>query len=400
MMMLPVLIAGGGIGGLTLALALARYGITSRVFEARKKLPNEGAGIQLGPNATRILRSLGVADALEPRTVSPECIVVNDGTAAGRVLTRLPLGSWIADRHGAPYWVVHRAALQDVLWSAATTHELISIEMGHTVDDIGDGPNALEVTVGVTDVERATGSLLVGADGMWSRVREHVNPVFRLEYAGVTAARALVPRHQIGPRFAEMATGVWLAPNAHVVHYPVDGGDTIAIVAIGACAKPEGGWSVSVEADVIAERFSQMPDPLRELLCAAPAWRQWALFGTQGTLRWQRGRCVLIGDAAHPILPYLAQGGAMAIEDAFELAVAISRSGDDPADALAAFGDHRQQRVEHVQAASIANGQAYHLDGLSARARNTALRTLPGSLFMRRYDWIYGYRSDGLSSEP
>ena len=151
---------------------------------------------------------------------------------------------------------------------------------------------------------------------------------------------------------------------------------------------------------MIAERFGQMPDPLCELLSAAPAWRQWALFGTQGTLRWQRGRCVLIGDAAHPILPYLAQGGAMAIEDAFELAAAISRSGDDPADALAAFGNHRQQRVEQVQAASIANGQAYHLDGLAARARNTALRTLPGSLFMRRYDWIYGYRSDGLSPEP
>ncbi len=397
MMMLPVLIAGGGIGGLTLALALARRGIPSRVFEARKTTPDEGAGIQLGPNATRVLYSLGVADALEPHTVAPECIIVNDGIA-GRELTRLPLGRWIADRHGAPYWVVHRAALQDVLWSAATTHELIRIEMGHAVDHISEQPNATEVTVGFTNLERATGTVLVGADGMWSHVREHVNPNFRLAYAGVTAARALVPRHQIGSTFAELATEVWLAPSAHVVHYPVDGGSTIAIVAIGVCAEPEGGWSISVEADVIAERFRQMPGPVRELLSVAPAWRQWALFGTQGTLRWRRRRCVLIGDAAHPVLPYLAQGGAMAIEDAFELAAAIADSGDDSADALAAFGNHRQRRVEQVQAASIANGQAYHLDGLAARARNAALHTLPGSLFMRRYDWIYGYRSDGLSA--
>lgn len=390
--MLPVLIAGGGIGGLTTALALARHGIASHVYEARPKLPREGAGIQLGPNATRILRALDLADAVEPHTVCPDCIVVNDGVR-GHELARLPLGAWIAQRHGAPYWVVHRAALLDALWSAAKAQARITLEWGRTVDRIEDRGGAADITVHFTDGGSASGSMLIGADGLWSRVRAHVDPEFRLVYSGVAAARTVLSRDQVGPAFATPVTGVWLAPNAHIVHYPVDGGERVAVVAIAACAEPRDGWSVAVEADVVAARFARMPDAVRAFLGAARQWRQWALFGTEGGSAWQRGRSVLIGDAAHPILPYLAQGGAMAIEDGYELASVLVRTDLDVDQALPAFIDQRRHRLDKVQATSIANGQAYHLNGLAARARNAALRSLPGALFMRRYDWIYGHRS-------
>lgn len=390
--MLPVLIAGGGIGGLTLALALAEQGIRSCVLEARTSKPSEGAGIQLGPNATRLLRRLGVADALWSSAVSPKSIIVNDGVT-GRELTRFPLGSRIAERHGAPYWVVHRAALQNALWSAAADQTLISLELGRSVEQISDHADASGMTVGFTDGKDMSGLTLVGADGLWSRVRAHINPEVRLNYTGVAAARALVPRQHVKRAFAELATGVWLAPSTHIVHYPVNGGDAVAIVAIGACDAPQDGWSIAVDDSVIAERFCQMPAPVRDLLSSAHNWRQWALFVPQEPICWHQGRCILIGDAAHPILPYLAQGGAMAIEDAVELAAMVASVPNDPARVFASFAERRQRRVGQMQAASIANGRAYHLDGLAAAARNITLRTVPGHLFMRRYDWIYGYRA-------
>ena len=388
--MLPVLIAGGGVGGLTLALALAQHGIRSRILEARSAFPTEGAGIQLGPNATRLLQRLGVSDALQKSAVSPDCIIVGDGVAGGK-LARLPLGKWIARRHHAPYWVVHRASLQNALWWAVRDHPLVSIDFGRPVRAISDLTGLPEINADFDDGEHVSGAMLVGADGLWSRVREHINPSMQLAYTGVAAARALIPRRAVERPFGQNATGVWLAPSAHVVHYPVDGGDTIAIVAIGSCEEQSEGWNVAVDENVIAERFNKMPEAVRELLGRARGWRQWALFEPQGPNIWHQGRCVLIGDAAHPILPYLAQGGAMAIEDAVELADAVATAPDDPASVFPAFARKRKARVERVQAASIANGRAYHLDGIAAAVRNTTLRTVPGQLLMRRYDWIYGY---------
>ncbi len=389
--MAPVLVAGGGIGGLTLAIALAQRGIASRVFEARAEPPREGAGIQLGPNATRILQTLGLAEALEPHTVSPECIVVNDGVT-GRELVRLPLGDWIAGRHGAPYWVVHRATLHELLWSAAQSSQLIAIEMGHVVERINRSAGPDGVSISLSSGEQANGRLLAGADGLWSRVRDHIDPGFSLHYSGLAAARAVASRTKLPKRFDEMSTGVWLAPNAHIVHYPIDGGDQVALVAIGKCSAPTDGWSHSVSQDVVASRFAQLPSAVCELLGEADNWRQWPLFTTTGGTSWSKGHCVLIGDAAHPILPFLAQGGAMAIEDGFELAGAIADAPDDPDAAIATFVGNRQLRTVKIQSASEANGRTYHLNGFAALARNTALKVSPGSLLMRRYDWIYGWR--------
>jgi salicylate hydroxylase len=395
--MLPALIAGGGIGGLTLAIALARHGIESRVFEARTERPKEGAGIQLGPNATRVLRMLRLFDGLVPHAVTPDSIIVNDGVS-GRELTRLPLGEWIERLHGSPYWVVHRAALLETLWLAATAEPLIQLETGRTVQRFDDAAGSPDVTIRFADGSEAKGQVLIGADGLWSNVREAINPSFALKYSGVSAARALVPREQFQGRLSEPATGVWLAPKVHIVHYPIAGGNMLAIVAIAQCDEPTDGWNTAISNEVVAKRFATMPGMVRELLAAAENWRQWPLYQATGNARWAKHRCVLIGDAAHPILPFLAQGGAMAIEDGFELAERLSTAlveptGAEAAGALASFCENRYRRVTGVQKASIANGRTYHLDGLMAMARNTALRTMPGVMFMRRYDWIYGYRA-------
>jgi salicylate hydroxylase len=388
--MRPILIAGGGIGGLTAAIALAKHGIQSRVLEARAESTREGAGIQLGPNATRVLEHLGIATALAPAAVAPECIIVNDGIS-GRELTRLPLGAWMARRHGAPYWVVHRVALHDVLLAAAQSEPRIAIETGRRISDISDITSSDRITVAFEDGGAADGAALIGADGIWSRVRDHVNPAFSLQYAGVSAVRAVVTRDPSWERFGELATGVWLAPDAHVVHYPVDGGARIAVVAIGKTAEPADGWHGAVGHDEIAARFQRMPREVRAFFEMADEWRQWPLYETANGGSWSKGRALLIGDAAHPIMPFLAQGGAMAIEDGYEIAAAIADEGCDANAVFANFWRGRRRRVEGVQAASAQNGRAYHLTGAGALARNAALRSLPGAVFMRQYDWIYGY---------
>lgn len=390
----PTLVAGAGIAGLTLALSLARHGLSSVVLEARGAPDRQGAGIQLGPNATRLLLQLDLGAALRPHVVSPTHIRIHNG-ATGRVLTNLPLGDWLGARHSAPYWVINRADLHNVLWNAADAEPLIELRMNCAVDHVTVDESGRTVSVRTADGDERAGAALIGADGLWSVVRGYVAPEIELEYAGAIAARALAPSAAMPPLFAQSATGVWLSSGAHVVHYPVNAGRDIAIVVIGAGERPSDDWSSSVDQNLVRQRAGAMAAHLDDLLAAAGPWRQWPLYRLSRSFPWSRGPVAVIGDAAHPILPFLAQGGALAIEDAAELAAALASNhagGHAPA-ALATFAAKRAARVARVAAASAENGRAYHLTGAAANARNLALGILPGHLFMRRYDWIYGYRA-------
>lgn len=265
------------------------------------------------------------------------------------------------------------------------------------------------VRVRLAEGGSADGVMLVAADGLWSRLRALLAPAFRLEPTGVTAARAVVPIDDVPDRFRAPVTGIWLAPDSHVVHYPVHGGRALALVAIAPGGGTGGGWNHEIDADAVMARFQRLPAALSDLFGQVGHWRQWALmrgratFEAAGDAETRDGaRPVLfIGDAAHPIQPFLAQGGAMAIEDAAVFADVFAGHQGDVSDVVAAFTRRRAQRIAAVQAASIENGRIYHLAGVARSARNATLSITPGALLIRRYDWLYGWRmAAGRDAKP
>ncbi len=389
----PILIAGAGIAGLSLALALARQGIASHILERRDELSEAGAGIQLGPNAMQVLTRLGVAARLEPEAGRPEAIIVRDGSS-GRRLTTLPLGQAMRDRFGAPYRVAHRADLQAALIAAVHETSEIALVTGFEVvtwDETEGGIVARSAGGGHQE-----GSVLIGADGLWSTVRHALFPGHPLGYAGKRAARTMIPARLAAKDFKAPSTGVWLGQDAHVVHYPVRGHREIAVVAIVDEAVAREGWGGPIESSEVLARLKGFAPELLAFVDLGVEWRVWSLYDPPPLPAWSRGRVCMIGDAAHPILPFLAQGGAMAIEDAETLARALALSPLDPGAAFARFETLRRARVLRVQEASRANGRIFHMHGLPGLARDVALSVAPSRMMMARYDWLYGWNGDNL----
>ena len=387
----PVLIAGGGIGGLSLAIGLAHRGIPCRILERRTELVEAGAGIQLGPNAVGVLQRLGVASRLEPLVGKPQGIRVYQGRS-GRLLTKLPLGSWIAERHGAPYWVAHRADLHTALLQTAQSLAQIEIVTGSEVHSFEPTGGGLEVHSADGRVD--SGTVLVGADGIWSAIRRQLWPEAKLTYSGKTAARALVETQRAPAPFRDAVTGVWLSPAGHIVHYPVRGSSESAVVVILKEDWPGEGWGLPVDRLALLEKLHPFPGALTSFLALAEDWRCWPLYDPAPLKRWTRGPVTLLGDAAHPVLPFLAQGGALAIEDAETLAAALETWRSEPLTALAHYERVRQPRAVRMQQESRRNGQIYHLPQPASMARDLALRAIPGQQIMARYDWIYGWKPE------
>ncbi|MGD9801798.1 MAG: FAD-dependent monooxygenase [Hyphomicrobiaceae bacterium] len=393
----PALIAGGGIGGLATALALARIGWPTIVAERRSEWSEAGAGIQLSPNGMRVLARLGVAAHLEPVAGRPREITVRDAATA-RVLQRLPLGDWIAERHGAPYWQVHRHDLQAALVAKASSEPLITIMHGFEAASFVAEHG--HVRLQARDDRSLTGSLLVGADGVFSRIREQLFAPNAPRFSGRTAARTVVPA-PAGPDariiLPSTATGVWLSPGAHVVHYPVRAGHEIAVVVVRSELWHATGWSEPVASEEIEAALLRVAPAFAEALGKGHTWRRWALFETEPLPHWSKGCVTLLGDAAHPTLPFLAQGGSLALEDAATLAaclVGLSNEAEIPA-ALAAYATARTDRSRRVVAAARRNGTIFHLSGPAAIARNVAMRVMSGERVMAGYDWVYGWRPPG-----
>ena len=385
----PVLIAGGGIAGLAMALALARRAIPSCILEQRARFSEAGAGIQIGPNGVRVLKALGVAAHLGAHVSVPEEIVVHHG-ASGRILTRMPLGTWIAERHGAPYWVVHRRDLQAALLECAHATPSITIRTNFSVAMLSDHGD--HVTVRDPDGAEMRGPMLIGADGIRSRVRVALVPDPQLRFSGKAASRTLLLPEAARALGDPAAIGVWLAPGAHVVHYPVAGDTQIAVVAIVPDDRMTDDWAATNDWRALAPHLAGFAHSLRSVLATAPEWRRWALFEATPLAHLAKGRIALVGDAAHPVLPFLAQGGVMALEDALVLADALAGARDDPARALSAYETARRHRVDAIAAASRRNGHIFHLSGPAALARNLALATVPATRLMAGYDWVYGWR--------
>lgn len=385
----PVLIAGGGIAGLATALALAQRGISSHILEQRDQFSEAGAGIQIGPNGVRVLEALGVAPSLRAHVSLPREIVVHQG-ATRRMLVRMPLGNWIAERHGAPYWVVHRRDLQAALVAHARQTRNITLETGFAVagvEDLGD-----HVAVRAESGATVRGTVLIGADGIRSRVRTALAPAAQLRFSGKAASRTLISPEAGAALGDPSSMGVWLAPGAHVVHYPIAGGAQFAVVAIVPDDRMTDDWAAMNEWTALEPHLAAFAPALRSVLASAPEWRRWALFETEPIAHLAKGRIALAGDAAHPVLPYLAQGGVLALEDAVVLADALAARPDDPAQALQAYEATRRARVHAIVATSHQNGRIFHLSGPAAVARNLAMAAVPATRLMARYDWVYGWR--------
>ena len=385
---LRVLIAGGGIGGLAAALASARIGAEVRVFEKRQHPNEDGAGIQIGPNGTRILQLLGIADRLKPDVTTPKALQVHDGPT-GEQVAQLPLGDWLAQRHGSPYWVAHRADLHSALSDAVAAHPLIELQHGIEIEDAETYPDEVLTKSGGQVV--GAGDVLIAADGLQSILRQNRFGAHRPRYSGKSAARTVIRIDRDRKGIARDSVGIWLAPEGHVVHYPVRAGRELAVVVIRKEAESDQSWATAVPHEWVKNAVKDFAAPVRNLIETSDSWRKWSLFELPPLKTWVDDRVVLLGDAAHPVLPFLAQGAVLALEDALTLARCLS-DRDDVGAALQTYQTARSRRAGSVQAASRRNGGIYHLDGRMRRARNVTLAFSPPKRLMASYDWLYGWK--------
>lgn len=385
-----ILIAGAGIGGLTAALSLAALGRDVTLIERATGFSELGAGLQLSPNASRVLIDLGLGAALRRIASEPERVVVR-AMRSGARLGEVALGAFMRERFGAPYWVAHRADLQTVLLDAVRSRPNIRLLVGRSVMAVEDGPEAASVLVETASGARETlrADLVVGADGIRSQVRQALGgarePVFR----GSAAWRATIARDSMPSDLAGNETGLWLGRGTHVVHYPIAGGRLVNIVAVRAQGAPVEEWGAAGDRAGLRAAFAEAAPPLRALLDLPEDWLVWSLFDLRPT-RTARGRIALLGDAAHPVLPFLAQGAALAIEDSAVLAALLARNEEIPP-ALARYARTRRARVRKVQAQARRNGRLYHAGNVIGLVRDTVMRRLDGRVMTERYAWLYGW---------
>jgi len=386
-----VLIAGGGIGGLAAALACTRAGCQVRLYERAEAFGEVGAGIQMGPNVVRLLQGWDLDAALRAVAAYPERLQVRHALS-GAELGVLRLGRTTVQRYGAPYATIHRADLHQLLLAALQQRERVQLRLRHTLDAFETGADAVRLRF--ADGLEVEGDALLGADGLWSRVRSQLLNDGPPRVAGHLAYRAMLPQASLPAALRSQQVTAWLGPRLHVVQYPVRGGAWLNVVAI-VHGHVHGGledWDHSANTADLQAALAHTCGALRALIEAVPEWRLWVLCDrppVAGADQMARGRVALLGDAAHPMRPYLAQGAGMAIEDAAELGRQLAQADGvlDVPTLLQRYALNRWQRNARVQARSIRNGEIFHLDGALARGRDAALRLLGERLL--DVPWLY-----------
>jgi len=385
-----IVIAGAGLAGLTAALSLAAVGFRVVVAERSAELSEAGAGIQISPNAGRVLAALGLDAAIAGKAIEPVAIDVHSGRS-GNLLTSLSCAAFRA-RYDFPYRVIHRADLQAILLAAVGGNPAIRLELGATIGETLAQDDGLLVRIrNAAGIEVVPAAALIGADGVWSTTRDKIAGGAKEVPTGRTAWRAVAAADIARDLVAMDRVGLWLGRDAHLVHYPIAQGAALNMVVIVKEDWDKQGWSAVGDRAKLASRFRGWPAVARKLLAAPVSWQKFAILSVDPRAHWTDGRVALIGDAAHAMAPFLAQGAAMAMEDAAVLADCLYGATDMPS-ALRAYETVRKERVAKVAVAARETGDLYHWAGVAALARDIALRAAGTRLILDRNDWIYRWR--------
>ena len=383
----PILISGGGIGGLITGYALARQGFPVRLFEQSPEFREVGAGIQLGPNIFRVLEKIGLKDAVLADAHRPPAQEMRDALT-GKLIVRIPLEEAFFQRFGEPYAVTHRADIHGTFLKACQNSNLVTLETSRRVDSFEDTGKG--VTVTLENGQKAEGRALIGCDGMWSKIRERIVGDGKPRVSGHIAYRAVLKHEDVPKDLWRPEVVLWAGPRTHLVHYPLRRGELYNLVAVFHSDHYEEGWNAEGSKDVLWQHFKgQRPEVLR-MLERIETWRMWVLCDREPVKNWTQGRVTLLGDAAHPMLQYLAQGACMATEDAVLLAEKARAQPDDLLAAFNAYTQDRYLRTARVQIMARVYGDFYHARGVTAELRDI---TLSGRTPQQSYDgiaWLYG----------
>lgn len=390
---MKVLIAGGGIGGLTAALCCLHFGHEVTVFEQAAEIGEVGAGIQIPPNAMKVFEALGLSDDIARRAFRPSAIETRMGESGAPIFT-IPLADQADMRWGAPYLHIHRADYIDVLQQALKNTAPQSLHLGAAVSayqQTGDS-----ISISLSDGREVSGDILIGADGIKSAVRTQMLGADKPVFTGNMAWRAVVPAKALGKHKPNPTACAWMGRGRHCVTYYLRRGELVNFV--GVVEREDWtaeGWSIPGRPEEAFKDFETWHPVITAILKnAAPEQLfKWALFDRAPLPTWTDGRAALLGDAAHPMLPFLAQGAAMAVEDAWVLAREISKSERPVAKSLAAYQTQRLPRCSKVQAASRANMKTFHQRSRAGQIKTYGPMWLAGKLapsaVRRRMDWIY-----------
>ena len=382
----PILIAGGGIGGLTAALVLSRHGYRVCLIEQAREFKEIGAGIQLGPNAFKLFDRLGITDEISSTAVFPESLLVMDSITAEEV-TRIPLGEKFLGRFRYPYALIHRADIHSVLLQACRSSPLITLVTSQKVvrfEDDGD-----HVVAHTEDGTSFEGAALIGADGLWSTIRATVVGDGAPRVSGHIAYRAVLATEEVPLHLRIPSMTLWAGPRNHLVHYPLRGGELFNLVAVFHSDRYREGWDSAGDPDELKKRFQDVVPDVQTMLGKIESWRMWVLCDREPVKNWSHGRVTLLGDAAHPTLQYLAQGACMAIEDAVVLAEEIDRAAGDYAKAFEAYQNRRYLRTGRVQLTARLYGEFFHAAGASREIRNQFLRERTAEEARESVGWLY-----------
>jgi salicylate hydroxylase len=384
----PFLIAGGGIGGLAAAYALARKGFPVRVLEQAPEFKEIGAGIQLGPNIFRALEQIGLRDAVLADAHIPPAMEMRCALS-GDLVTRIPLDDpRFLKKFKQPYAVTHRADIHAAILKACLDDNRVTLENERTVDTFEQDADG--VTAVLQSGERIRGCALIGCDGMWSKIRDSIVADGKPRVSGHIAYRAVIKKDEVPPDLWRPDVVLWAGPRTHLVHYPLRRGELWNIVAVFHSDAYVEGWNAEADASELWARFKgQRPEVLR-MLERIETWRMWVLCDREPVREWSQGRVALLGDAAHPMLQYLAQGAAMATEDAVCLAEKVAEQADDLPAALSAYVEQRYLRTARVQIMARVYGDFYHARGPAAELRDQMLGGRTPEDSYEGIAWLYG----------